>query len=713
MIPATTPIQDKKQSFEFPLGVPAAPPASRVALARLYHQAADTWRPVERVKPSEWAARHRWLKGGKHILGGHDVRWRNDVFPGLVPIMDGVQEAMDTGKTGVCVMKSGQCGVSEAIINSLGWLLTEYPGPALYLISTDKLAINFATHRIGHMQKTAPPLKRKALTSRGSGQSTASLEFTDCSINLFGGQSVTKIESLPYRFVLADELDSIPPEYFEKGDFMELAENRTDAFESQTLIIAWSHPTTPDYGSGKLYYDLTDQRRAHIACPHCSEWFWLRLANEGTYGTPDKKALGTPNLIRYDPTRATIPNVTQAEAEFRPECWVMLCPHCELEVTDPQRYEAFMKVEQRSVLPPAEAAAKSWIGMHMSQLQQRKPLRELARRWIGSDQDPSKRRALTNRMTGDVFLQTVKETTSDDWSRCIIVPRETHDPDAYRAGWVPRGVQFLTAGFDARETELHWMVSGWGSVRNAKGYPVFRGWIIDYGLHKREKSPDLEAAELHVFDQLVYLRPFPRTIPGQPSMLVKLGAHDSGWQPVAVYEYCRWQSAAMPCKGGASDSSKTIAPPWRKSGEISPYVLSNGETIFKTGIKILLLNTHDLKNDLTGWIKHIIEIAIDDKDEEQLADHRRLRRLTLPTDAGDDLIAQLSSERRTSQKGKEVWVARGPNHWFDCFLYTYAVALSLRPTQAQLPFDEAAAAERKRREVPYKKRRQDRRRGRR
>jgi phage terminase large subunit GpA-like protein len=335
-------------------------------------------------------------------------------------------------------------------------------------------------------------------------------------------------------------------------------------------------------------------------------------------------------------------------------------------------------VRQETTLSAQEADLRPWLGVHFSQLyMSNKPLAFLAEKWIETLDDEASRRVFVNKRLGDVYEPKVRETKPDEWSRCVVVPASPDDCEAYMRGSVPPGVRFLTAGQDSRTIELHWCVWGWGLVRNKDGFPELGGWLIDYGTIKREHTPTIEAADLAVFDQVLYDRAFPRT-DGSAGLYVTQVYHDSGWCPTAVYDYARRRPGrGFPVKGDADDSESSspvvrwgAAPMWRGP---------DGREVTDPAMRLAVLNTYMLKQQLFGMLPRRIE-----RD-----DGRVQSQLTLPRDVTDDWIAQSCSEVLVQEKRKQVYRTRAANHYSDCNIYAYAAALQLNPFQRGQTRDEA------------------------
>lgn len=619
----------------------------------------DGMRPPERILPSEFAERYTWVAKG--VTSNVPVPYSNDVFPFLAGIMNVIAEAIRKRKRGVVLMKPGQGGGSEAMIRVWAWLAVTYGGPILYLISKDDHARKFMKERFDYVCRTTPPLTKKFIDRRGVGNDTHNRIFYDGSLTVLGGGSSRNLESNPFRFVFVDEPDSIPPDMQGYGDPIALAENRTDAFQGETLVIVFSHPTHKERGTGKLYYTSSDQRRGFVVCPHCTGEFWLNW--EHVKACPEE-------------------GQTIEQAKLNPRSYHYFAPCCGAEITDAQRFAMARKTEQKTTLKDEDAEKKQWLSAHFSHLyMSNKPLELLAQRHIDGLNDPSKAQVFTNKSMGDTYELKKVETKTDDWKKLIVIPRSGDDPRVYYRGQVPPEVSFLTAGQDSRKPELHWTVWGWGIVRNSVDQGVLCGWLIDYGVVNRIPPKDtMQPEDLAVFDQLIYRRGFQRTEIDR-SLRVVNGFHDAGWQPVAVWEYCRTRKGRVyPVRGRNAD--EFCVAPYVAMGS-SPSYDYKGLKVKDEGLHEFVLNTFTLKSQFIGMVDSVFE-------EQGTLETRS--KLHLPRDVGDDIIEQLASEKLVIEKKKKKWKAKGPNHWGDCSIYSYAAALNLNPFQRGRTRDEQQKA---------------------
>ncbi len=636
-------------------------------LARAYIHA---MRPPASMSPSQWAERYRVLAEGTTERPG---KWDNEYFPYLSGVMDSVEHAIRDGKHGWCMMKSAQGGGSEAMLNVWGWLQERYPAPILYLISKDEMGTEFGRDRIGPMIDRCEVLNRKRVRPGGR-EATTIKRFTDGKLVIRGGQSVLNLQSQPYRFVLIDEVDSLLDEIKNSGDPVKIAEMRMNAFAGDKLICVFAHPSVRERGAAKHYYEQSDQRRGFVSCVHCGESQWLQWQHVKVVA-PD--------------------GLNQAQAEVDPRCYRYVCPGCGCEITDHDRVRMIRAgVQYRSTLDAETAKRRPWVGVHFSVLYMPNwTIAALARQWIECRDDDARKRVFFNKLLGEPYETGVTHAKMDDYYRLIVRGRDDQDPDAWDLGRVPRGVRFLTAGQDSRSSELHWAIWGWGPVKGADGFNRLCGWLIDYGVHPREKSQSLDAADLAVvFDSEVYARRFQSTYDPGRWYHVMACAHDAGWNSEAVATYCRrWPGRAFPCsgvirRGQAREDAQSNDPLFRWGSPLAYQ--KNGSVIKDIISRPIHFNTFALKMDWFSWIRRDQDIVVPDTP-------LKFVRLRLPRDVGDDILGQLCAEelqlRKRGSREQLVWVAKGANHWLDCTIYAFGLARHDGPFQRNLTFEEAEA----------------------
>ena len=94
---------------------------------------------------------------------------------------------------------------------------------------------------------------------------------------LTGANSAVGLRSMPTRWVFMDEVDAYPGDVDGEGDPIALAEARTNSFGHRSKIFLAPTPTITGVSRVEREYELSDQRRYHVPCPHCGALQWLQF----------------------------------------------------------------------------------------------------------------------------------------------------------------------------------------------------------------------------------------------------------------------------------------------------------------------------------------------------------------------------------------------------------------------------------------------------
>ena len=620
---------------------------------------ADAIRPLPEMDPATFAEINRILH--EIYCTERPGKWSNDTFPYQRHVMNVVKEAIETGKKGVVFMKGGQIGGTDCMVNAMCWLKAYYPGPQLFMTSTEPVAREFGRERWELVIRDMPPLAKKYRPSKRGDILTK--RFSDGKIQICGGQSVFNLQSTPYRIVGIDELDSLVQDLAGQGDPLSLAEVRTDSFSGPTLIIAWAHPSTKDRGAGKLFYESSDQRRGFVK-HDCG--FEFPLTMDGI------ECLGE----KHDASS-----------------YKRICKQCGEVIEDATMVAMVRKLVYKSVLDPEIAKTKEWIGIHASQLYTpSKTTRSIMARKLECGDDQAKLKVFYNKVLGEPYEAETQVLDKDMLRKLVVVRRRKVDTEFYSRGFVPPMVRFLTAGQDSRATQFHYSIWGWGLRRDINKAVSLCGWLIDWGEVARPHSLTFSNAEYHVFDSLIYRRQFPCT-DGKRNYSVMQCGHDIAYAPTQtpIIKYCRSHAhRAFPVRGAAIDATSSCTSPYVKWGSAMKLKI-DGEDFTDQNSRALILNTFMLKTDLYGWMTPTSQIEIPDLVGVETVGIRKLYRICFPEDVDDDILNQLSAEKcvNGSKKGELIWKkTRQKNHQGDTATYALGLAYNADPFQANKTAEE-------------------------
>jgi phage terminase large subunit GpA-like protein len=392
--------------------------------------------PVQTV--SQWADRHRMLSSRGAAEAGP---YRTARTPYMRGIMDALSPSDPARR--VVFMKAAQVGATEAGNNWLGFCIHRAPGPFLLVQPTTDLAKRLSQQRVEPLIEESPALRELVAPARArdSGNTVLSKRFPGGVLIISGANSAVGLRSMPARNVFLDEVDAYPGDLDGEGDPIKLAEARTISFGHRAKLFLASTPTITGLSRIEREWELSDQRRYHVPCPHCGALQWLKFER-----------------LRW--------------AQGRPETAAYVCEACDEPVEerhktammDPAGGACWMATAEPEV---AEAARRAGIvGFHISGLYS--PLGWLS--WSGIAEqyeaargNDSAYKTLKNTILGETWQE---RGEAPDWQR-LYERREEYD-----LGSVPEGALVLTAGADVQRDRIEVDVWGWGRS--------LRSWLVDH-----------------------------------------------------------------------------------------------------------------------------------------------------------------------------------------------------------------------------------------
>jgi len=402
----------------------------------------DAWlqgiAPDASLTVSEWSDRHR-------ILSSRGASEAGPYRTNRTPYMRGIMDALGPGDPArrIVFMKAAQVGATEAGNNWIGFVMHQAPGPFLAVQPNVDLAKRLSQQRLDPLIEDSPVLRNlvRAARSRDSGNTTFGKKFPGGVLLLTGANSAVGLRSMPARWVFLDEVDAYPGDVDEEGDPITLAEARTTSFGHRSKLFLASTPTIKGLSRIEKEFELSDQNRYHVPCPHCGGLQWLKFERL-------KWEKGRPETVAYICEHCDEPiqerHKTAMMDEANGACWLQTAPE--------------------DVRQKAEAAGI--VGFHISALYS--PLgwlswADIARKWEDAAGDESKLKTLKNTLLGETWQE---KGEAPDWQRLY----ERREPR--KMGTVPEGALVLTAGADVQRDRIEVDVWAWG--RNLES------WLVDH-----------------------------------------------------------------------------------------------------------------------------------------------------------------------------------------------------------------------------------------
>lgn len=399
--------------------------------AYCYRKLAAASRPRDRLTVSMWADRHRWLSSKQ---SGEPGPWRTSRNPMLREIMDCF--SAHSPVTDLTVMKSSQVGITEAVVNALGYTVEHDPCPAMVLMPTLESRDTWKAQKLNPLFTDTEAVRTVlgGMRSRDAANRADMIDFPGGILFLAGGNSPNSYAQKSVRRLIMDDLDRFPEEIGDEGDPVALGKGRLKAF-TRSLFAKISTPTVKGVSLIEREYEASDQRHYHVPCPSCH----------------------TLQQLRWENLQYSKPTLTSAWYE---------CEHCGFEIQEHHK--------------PAMLAAGQWIadkpeekrrGYHISALYAPIGLGpswlDLAGEWLFAQEqkkngDTGPLCTFTNTQLGETWRVEISKITAHELEkRMEDVPPRT----------IPVGCLAITVAVDTQDKWLAVQMLGWGAHHL---------WVLEY-----------------------------------------------------------------------------------------------------------------------------------------------------------------------------------------------------------------------------------------
>jgi phage terminase large subunit GpA-like protein len=212
---------------------------------------------------------------------------------------------------------------TEFLLNVAGHSIHLDPAPILMVFPKDDVAKKFSNGRLKQMVKATSVLRPliSEKSRRDSSDTIQYKEYPGGHIMMVGANAPSNLAMFPIRLVLSDEIDKYELSSGDEGDPIDLAEERTSTYSTNSLCIRCCSPTVKDMSRIEDSYNSSDRRKPFVPCPECGDYQLLMFGN-----------------VKWD---------RDEEGRHKPETAQYCCACCGVLWTERQRLEALSKVQWR------------------------------------------------------------------------------------------------------------------------------------------------------------------------------------------------------------------------------------------------------------------------------------------------------------------------------------------------------------------------------
>lgn len=407
-------------------------------------KACSVFKAPENLTVTEWADRYRILQSENSAEAG---RWKTKRTPYLKEIMDSFT---DPRVKVVVISACAQLGKTESLLNMIGYMIDQDPGPAMLIMPTVDMAEDASKRRLSPMFRDTKPLTSKVASekSRNSQNTITKKAYPGGMLTLVGANSPTPLRGIPGRYIFGDEVDAWPKAAGKEGDPWGLVQARTITFYNSKMV-AVSTPTVKGDSKIEDLFKLGTREYWSVQCPDCGEYSYIKFDN-----------------IRFD--YETIEHGRDKQYIVTNIKWV--CPECGC-IHD----ENTIKHQPMKWIAESPEAIKNgyrsfWINGFSSPWLS---WEYIITRFLQAGKDPEKLKVVYNTLFGQLWEQRIDVGDEDE----LLARAEDYGAE------LPDGVLCLTCGVDTQDDRLEYEVVGYGFFEE--------NWGIERGIIQgRPTNPD-------------------------------------------------------------------------------------------------------------------------------------------------------------------------------------------------------------------------------
>lgn len=493
-------------------------------------------RTRERLTVPDWAEKHRVV--GRESGSPFPGRWRTE----LVPYLREVMEVLDLAhpSTEVVAKKCNQVAFTEAGVNLIGSVIHQDPSPILVLLpSIDEVGkyVKVKTQPTIDETPVLAEVVRPQKSRDGEASTLGMLRFAGGYAIIDTASSSKPFQMVSYRVVVLEEVSEYPFDVGGRGDPVDLAYSRTRAWRETRGAKLFYNSTPGIDGACRISakYELSDQRRIYVPCPHCRAHQVLRWENLRFEAVP-------PHAAHFVCLAADCGGVIEHHHKagmLAAHAWIKTYPGDDANPAPPPVFPAKQLGRWRArgsngrepgfALWQAYSPFATWDG--------------IAKDWHDAKRGgPEKMKVFVQQTLGEPWKEKGEAPDAEKlFERRLAFPSRR----------VPVGAHVLTGFADVQGDRLQWGVYAWGP-----GTPsVPTGWRIDGGTIAGDPEGDDVWTRLEAVIARRYLDHRGASWPIQAFGI------DTGYLSNRVYLFARRKPGVFACDGRGGGATGFNLPP--------------------------------------------------------------------------------------------------------------------------------------------------------
>ena len=426
----------------------------------------------------------------------------------------------------ITLMKSARVGYTKIINHTIAYYMKEDPCPIMVVQPTNSDAEDYSKDDIAPMIAGTPALKGlvSGAKKRESDNTILRKKFPGGTLRLIGSESPRGFRRVSVKVMIFDEVDGYDASAGKEGDQIKLGIRRTEWFEDRKIIMG-STPTAKESSRIERYYDVSNQGRYYVPCPHCDEFQVLKWEN-----------------LKWD--KADNGDHLSGTAHF-------VCVHCGCLIEESFKQQMIDRGEWRGAKEfHGHAGFHIWAAYSMAP---NASWPQLVTEFLESRKSREALKTFTNTVLGETFEEGTPPLKEGE----LMNRTEKYGPE------IPEGAALITAGTDIQKNRIETTIKAWGADGES--------WNIGHVIHPGDTSKPDAWNSLWELYQKIYIHK------SRAKLVISCALIDAGYRTPEVYAFIKKHRGRriFAVKGASGGNAALIGRPSQVGPAKIPQYLIN------------------------------------------------------------------------------------------------------------------------------------------